>query len=88
MTNMYVTIPCCNFQQAPSVVVLPQFAIKNHIVTLSHLPPTQWEGEENQKEKRQKLTGCNENNLTEWQREKKTMTNNPVGQGSRRKGGP
>jgi len=33
-----------------SVVVLPQFATKNHAVTLSLLPLPQWDGEENQKE--------------------------------------
>jgi len=32
-------------------VVLPQFATKNHAVTLSLLPPPRWDGEENQKEK-------------------------------------
>jgi len=37
------------------VVVLPQFATKNHAVTVSLLPPPQWDGEENQKEKRQNL---------------------------------
>jgi len=35
------------------VVVLPQFATKNHAVTLSLLAPPQWDEEENQKEKRQ-----------------------------------
>jgi len=29
-------------------VVLHQFATKNHAVTLSLLPPPQWDGEENQ----------------------------------------
>jgi len=29
-------------------VVLPQFATKNQAVTLSLLPPPQWDGEENQ----------------------------------------
>jgi len=53
-------------------VVLPQFATKNHAVTVSLLPPPQWEGEENQKEKEKKLVGWDENSLTEWQREKKT----------------
>jgi len=32
--------------------------------------------EENQKEKRQKLLGWDENSLAEWQREKKTTINN------------
>jgi len=32
--------------------------------------------EENQKEKRQKLMGWDENSLAEWQREKKTIINN------------
>jgi len=36
----------------------------NHTVTLSLLPPLQWDGEENQKEKRQKLLSCEENSLT------------------------
>jgi len=57
-------------------VVLPQFATKNHTVTLSLLSPALWDGEENQKEKKQKLMGWDENSLTEWQREKKTTTNN------------
>jgi len=57
-------------------VVLPQSATKNHTVTLPLLPPTHWDGEENQKEKRQKLVGWDENGITEWQREKKTTTNN------------
>jgi len=30
---------------------------KNHAATLSLLPPPRWDGEENQKEKRQKLMG-------------------------------
>jgi len=47
-----------------TVVVLPQFATMNHTVTLSLLPPLQWDGEENQKEKRQKLLSCEENSLT------------------------
>jgi len=51
-------------------VVLPQLATKNHAVTLSLLPPPRWHGEENQKEKRQKLEGWDENSLTEWQRKK------------------
>jgi len=55
---------CLNLQQ------------KSHAVTLSLLPPHRWDGEENQKEKRQKLMGWDENSLTEWQREKKTTTNN------------
>jgi len=42
---------------------------------LSHsFPPAQWDGEENLKEKRQKLVGWDENSLTEWQGEKKTTT--------------
>jgi len=40
-----------------TVVILPEFATKNHIATLSLLPPTWWDGEENQKEKRQKSVG-------------------------------
>jgi len=58
-----------------SVVILPHFATKNHAVILSLLPPPQWDGEENQKEKMQKLIGWDENSLTEWQREKKTTIN-------------
>jgi len=46
-------------------VVLLQFATKNHAITLSLLPPPWWQGEENQKEKRQKLMGWDENSLTE-----------------------
>ena len=57
-------------------VVIPQFVTQNHAVTLSLLPSPPWDGEENQKEKRQKLVGWDENNLTEWQREKKTTINN------------
>jgi len=57
-------------------VVLPQFATKNHTVTLSLIPPRWWDRKENQKEKRQKLVGWDENSLTEWQSEKKTTTNN------------
>jgi len=34
-----------------AVEVFLQFATKNHAVTLSLLPPPQWDGEENQKEK-------------------------------------
>jgi len=49
---------------------------KNHTVTLSLLPPPQCDGEENQKEKRQKLLGWDKNCLAEWQREKKTTSNN------------
>jgi len=56
-----------------SVVVLPQFATKNHIVTLSLLP--RWDGKENQKEKGKKLVGWDEHSLTEWQREKKITVN-------------
>jgi len=44
-------------------VVLPQFATKNHEITFSVLPPPQWDGEENQKEKRQKPEGWDENSL-------------------------
>ena len=40
-----------SFQKSVSVVVLPQFAKKNHLVMLSLLPPPQWNGEENQKVK-------------------------------------
>jgi len=40
---------------SPSAVVLPQFATKNHAVALSLLPPSQWDGEENQKEKDKNL---------------------------------
>jgi len=58
-----------------TAVALPQFATKNHAVTLS-LPPSWWDGEKNQKEKRQNLMGWDENSLTEWQREKKTTINN------------
>jgi len=57
-------------------VILPQFATRNLAVTLSLLPPPRWDGEENQKEKRQKLMGWGENSLIEWQREKKTTINN------------
>jgi len=46
-------------------VVLPQLATKIHAVTLSLLPPPWWHGEENQKEKRQKLERWDENSLTE-----------------------
>jgi len=50
-------------------VVLPQFATKNHIVTLSLLPPPWWDRQENQKEKgKNSLAG---NILTEWQRGEK-----------------
>jgi len=55
---------CLNLQQ------------KNHTVTLSLLPPPWWDGKRNQKEKRQKLVGWEENSLTEWQREKKKAINN------------
>jgi len=44
-------------------VVLPQFATKNHAVTLSLLPPPWWD--------RKRIS------LTEQQREKKTTINNP-----------
>jgi len=44
---------------------------------LSHtFPSPQTDGEENPKEKRQKLVGWDGNSLTEWQREKKTTINN------------
>jgi len=33
---------------------------KNHAVTLSLLPPPQWDGEEHQKEKRQKFMSWDE----------------------------
>jgi len=46
-------------------VVLPQFATKNHAVTLS-LPP-RWNGEENQKEKG-KNSWVGMRTVTEWQR--------------------
>jgi len=52
-------------------------ATKNHAVFLSLLPPPQWDGEDNQKEKA-KLMGWDENTLTEWQREKK-ITINDIG---------
>jgi len=38
-------------ERVPGGVVLPHFATKNHAVTLSLLPPPQWDGEENQEEK-------------------------------------
>ena len=60
------------WKSCQSVVVLTQFATKNHAVTLSLLPSPWWDGEENQKEKGKKLAGWDENSLTEWQREKKT----------------
>jgi len=59
-----------------AVVVVPQFATNNHAVTLSLLPTHWWHGEDNQKEKRQKLMGWDENSLTEWQKEKKPTINN------------
>jgi len=40
-------------------------------------PPSQWEGEENRKEKA-KLVGWDKNSLTEWQREKKITTTIPI----------
>jgi len=58
------------------VVVFPQFATKNHAVAFSLLPLSRWDGGENQKEKRQKLMGWDENSLTEWQREKRTTIHN------------
>jgi len=45
----------CSWRSKASSVVLPPFATKNHGVALSLLPPPQWGGEENYKEKRQKL---------------------------------
>jgi len=56
-------------------VVLLQLAIKNHAAALSLLPPPQWDGAENQKERR-KLMGWDGNGFTEWQREMKTTINN------------
>jgi len=53
---------CLNLQQ------------KNHAVTLT--PSLLPGGEENPKEKKQKLMGWDENSLTEQQREKKTTINN------------
>jgi len=53
-----------------SVIVWPQLATKNHAVALSLLPPSQGDGEGDQKEKA-KFTGWDENSLTHWQREKK-----------------
>ena len=47
-----------------------------YTVALSLITPPPWDGEESQKEKRQKLVGWDENSLTEWQREKKTTINN------------
>jgi len=38
-------------------VVLLQLATKNHAVTLTLLPPTQWDGKENQMEKKAKTHG-------------------------------
>jgi len=65
----------CHGGTEVTVVVLPQFATKNHTVALSLFPPPRWDGEENQKEKGKKLVGWDENSLTEWQREKKTTMN-------------
>jgi len=59
-----------------AVTVWPEFATKNQAVTLSCLPPPQWDGEENQKEKGKKLMTWDESSLTAWQREKKTAINN------------
>jgi len=56
-------------------VVWHPLATKNHAVALSLLPPPQWDGEENQKEKA-KLVGWDENSLTECQREKKITIKN------------
>jgi len=47
-----------------NVVVQPHLATKNHTVALSLLPPPQWDGEENQKEKA-KLLGCDKKSFTE-----------------------
>jgi len=49
-------------------------ATENHTVALLLLPPPQWEGEENQKEKA-KLVGCDINSLTEQHREKNPSNN-------------
>jgi len=46
------------------VVGFPQFATKNHAVTLSLLPLPRWDGKDNQKEKKQKLMGRDESSLT------------------------
>jgi len=56
-------------------VVLPQFAVKNHAVTLALLPPHLWDGRRIRR-KKAKLVGWDESSLTEWQREKKTTINN------------
>jgi len=48
---------------------------QNHAVTLSLLPPTHWDGEENRREKGKKPVGWGKNSLTEWQREKKIINN-------------
>ena len=47
-----------------------------YTVALSLITPPPWDGEESQKEKRQKLVGWDENSLTEWQREEKSTINN------------
>jgi len=65
------------FQAPRTVVVLPQVATEEPCsYSLSLLPPPQWDGDENQKEKWQTLVGGDKNSLTEWQREKKTTINN------------
>jgi len=56
------------------VVVLPQFATKNHTVVFSLLPPPQCDGDKNQKEKKQKLMSWDENSLTEWQGRRKQQS--------------
>jgi len=43
-------------------------------VTLSLLPPPQWDGEKNQKEKGKKLVGWDENSLAECKRRRKEQT--------------
>jgi len=49
---------------------------KNHVVTLSLLPPSPWGWERESEAKKLKLMGWDENSLTEWQREKKTTISN------------
>jgi len=58
------------------VVILPQFATKNHAVTLSLLPPSPVGWGRESAGKRQKLVGWDENSLTVLQRETKTTINN------------
>jgi len=58
-------------------VVLPQFAIKYHVVTLlSHSFPLPSGMGGRIRRKKAKLVGWDENSLTERQREKKTTINN------------